>query len=146
MHVNTKALVLVLTISNRIVLSQNTWSGNPHTGTHVHFVCLRVQTNMSCDDDTGNGWEDRNEDRDTMSTETPKRVSRAPLRKQKARSFLYACCTPLRPFLHPTLGKHPCPTRRWALFPSVFNLSEKGCKREEGGWVDLPSWTKTGRR
>lgn len=71
-----KTLVLVLTVSNRIVCSQNSWSVNSHTGTHVHFVCLRVQTNTSCDD-TSNGWEDRNEDKDTMSTGPPFKVSRA---------------------------------------------------------------------
>lgn len=118
--------MLVLTISNRIVRRQNSWSVNPHIDTHVHFVCLRVQTNISCYDDTGDGWEDRNEDKDTMITETPLKGKQSARRKQKSWSFLYACCTPLRPFLQPTLEKHPCPhTTLGLVFPFVFNLSKK---------------------
>lgn len=72
------AWFLLLTINNSRTHSQSSWSVNPHTDTHVHFVYLGVHTNISCVVDTGNGWEGSNEDKDTMSTETPLKVSRAP--------------------------------------------------------------------
>lgn len=91
-------------VRNRIVQGRNSWSIIPlHRHTKMCLVCPVVQTNRCCDDDTGGGWEDKSEDKDTISKEMPSKVTERPTEAKKPQPFLFVCCTPLRP---PSLVAH----------------------------------------
>lgn len=70
-------MLLVWTVSDRIVQGQNPQSTHTQTHTHRQFVCPAVQISALVMIHTADKEEDK-KDKDTMSTETPSNVRRAP--------------------------------------------------------------------